>query len=484
MAARFNGRRFGMGLNAAVSVLLAAVLVLMVHYISGKHWLRVDLSRSQYYGLSEGTLHLLENLESEVKMIVLAGSEHDLARDARILLREYEHASPRVQVEYVDPNRDLARTRELAVKYFVERSDIVILIAGDRRKIVALDELADYDYSPAESGLPRKMAAFRGEQAISSALQSLAAMQDPVVYFLAGHGEARIDSYDQYFGCSIIARTLRRENIQARTLAFEEGAGVPVDCAVLIVAGPSRRLARVEINMIKTYLANSGRLLLMLDSGVETGLEEMLAGWSVLLANDRVVGTTLTGRELVISEYGDHAITRHLDNVRTVMNVPRSVRPAVTDDPAGTRAADKPLLTVLATSSPKGWAEMTLDQNPPVFDDEIDRSGPIPVAIAVEMGALKGVDVELKSARMVVLGDSSLVSNGALLAGYNTGFFIGALNWLLERGSSLDISPKRPVALRVMMTLAQARLACWVVAVAVPAAVLIIGFVVWVVRRR
>ncbi len=473
-----------MAFNAGASVLLAAVLALMIHYISGKHWARVDLSRSQYYGLSDGTLHLIESLESDVEMIVLAGSEHDLARDARILLREYEHASPRIRVEYVDPNRDLARTRDLALKYFVEKSDIVILIAGNRRKIVSLDELADYDYSPAESGLPRKIAAFRGEQVLSSAIQSLAAMQDPVVYFLSGHGEARLDSYDQYFGYSIIARMLRRENIQVRSFAFGEESVVPPDCSALVVAGPSKPLARAEINMIKTYLSNSGRLLLMLDSGVETGLEDLMGEWGLLLASDRVVGTTLTGRELVISEYGDHEITRRLDNVRTVLNVPRSVQPATTDESDGARAADKPLLTILASSSPRGWSEMTPDQNPSVFDAGVDHSGPVPVAVAVERGALQGVEVELKSTRMVVIGDSSMVSNGALLAGYNTGFFISALNWLLERGSSLDISPKRPVALRVMMTLAQARLACWLVAVAVPAAVLIIGFVVWVVRRK
>ncbi len=483
MTTRFSGKRFSVGVNAGASLLLAAALALMLNHISSKHWLRMDLSRSQYFGLSEGSVRLLQNLESDVDVILLAGSEHGLARDARILLAEYGHASNRIRVEYVDPNRDLSRTRELALDHYVDSSDIIILISGSRRRIVSLDELADYDYSSADAGLPIRIAAFRGEQVISSALQSLAAMQDPVVYFLSGHGEARIDSYDQYFGYSIIARMLRRENMQVRSFSFDDNAGVPADCAVLVVAGPSKRLARSEVDMLGSYLANAGRLLLMLDSGTETGLEDMLTEWGLLLADDRVVGATLTGRELMVSEYGDHEITRYLNNTRTVMNVPRSIRLAAPDEYDGAAAADRPLLTILASCSSRGWAEMTPDQNPPVFDPGIDHPGPVPVAVAVEMGALHGVDVELKSTRMVVLGDSSMVSNGALLAGYNTELFISALNWLLERRISLDISPKQPVVLRVMMTLAQARLACWLVSVAVPAVVLCVGCLVWLVRR-
>ena len=204
------------------------------------------------------------------------------------------------------------------------------------------------------------------------------------------------------------------------------------------------------------------------------------------LAKDVVVGLTLTGRELVVTRYGDHPITRNLGKVATTFYMPRSVEPLAPKHVAQSVQADKPRVAVLASNTRDGWAELDLNQNPPKFDAGVDRPGPVPVAVAVEKGPVRGIEVEIKPTRMVVVGDSYFVSNGALRGGSggNLDLFMRALNWLLERESLAAIAPKIPGELRLDMSRKQMRTTFLIIVGGVPAAVALAGFVVWLKRRR
>lgn len=486
MAFRLATKRWAMGFNAGMAVVFAALLVVMVNYLSYQYRFRIDLSQADYFTLSPATTSLLEHLPADVNVVVFLSPSHDLYRDIRHLFNEYEHASNRIHIEYVDPNRDLARTKELALKYGITESDVVVFDSDEKRKIVSVKEIADYDVTPMMSGRPKRMTSFRGEQMFSSAIQSLTQAPSPAVYFLVGHGERQIDNYDQYTGYSIIARSLLRKNMQVSSLQLRNVSAIPGDCKALVVAGPSKRLSRAELDMIESYLDKSGRLFLLLDPGTMTGLDGLLEAWGVRLAKDVVIDgkLTLTGREMLVIQYGSHPITAHLDNITSIFHLPRSVQPLVSMTLSESKSADKPRVIVLASCSEQGWAEMTPDQNPPTFDSGVDRSGPIPVAVAVEKGILGDMDVEIKPTRIVVIGDSAIVSNGALLAGYNPDFFISALNWLLEREDVFDIAVREPATLRVIASRGQIRAIYWMIVVAIPGTVALLGLVVLFVRRK
>ena len=146
--------------------------------------------------------------------------------------------------------------------------------------------------------------------------------------------------------------------------------------------------------------------------------------------------------------------------------------------------ADKPVVIPLALTS-EGWAEMNLNQSPPRFDVDVDRRGPISIAVAVERGSFSAIDMNLRPTRMVVIGDSDFVSNGALKtgAGGNTDFFLSAVNWLLEREALMAIAPKAPVDVRLDMDEKRARQAFAFMVVALPGLVALFGIFVWIKRR-
>jgi hypothetical protein len=481
---RHRGRRLATGLNVLVAVGLAVTAVVLVNLLSSHFFRRWDISQTGRYRLSARSLALVRSLGAPVAVTVFMQRNQPLYDEVRNLLEEYRYAagfvSPsRLKLEYMDPDRDLARSRDLAARLDIRQPNTIVFEAGGRRKFVEAKDLVEVEYALRDGAtVDKKITAFRAEEVFSSAILNVSEAAVPVVYLLTGHGEHDALDYTEPLGYSSIARIVRRDNIELKPLRLDQ-RGIPQDAAAVVVAGPERRLAVPELDLIRGYLGRGGRVLALLDPGAHTGLEAVLADWGVKLSPDVVVGLTLTGRELLISDYGDHPITRHLNRAATLFYRPRSVEAAV----AGT-GADKPLVTPLALTTTEGWAENDLKQQPPKFDAATDRRGPIPVAVAVTKGS--GDNVALRPTRLVVVGDSVWVGNGALAAGSgaNADLFMNALNWLIERDTVLAIGPRRPQVWSLDLDRSQLRLVYGLVVGAIPGLFAVLGALVWLRRRR
>jgi ABC-type uncharacterized transport system involved in gliding motility auxiliary subunit len=457
----------------------------MVNYLSYNHYRRADWSRQKYYTLSDKTKGLLGGLTNRIDVMVFLSPQSGVYDEVRNLLRQYEYECPQIEVEWVDPNRNLARTEELSRKYEIDphADGLIVFDHAGRTKFVDEGDVMLRDVSMAQLSEGLQDVAFQGERVFSSAIQSITAAERLVVYFLAGHGERDIKSFDRGVGYSDIAKEIDRDYVEVKTLKLGEADGIPEDAAALIVAGPQRKLFQPEVDVIRRYLEESGRMIALLDAAVDTGLEPLLEEWGVRVRNDVVMdGTrTLTGRELFITDYGAHPVVRGLRGMTTVMYLPRSIAPlAAVENDVG--EADRPQVTELARSSPAGWAESNFEATPMKFEPGQDEPGPVPVAVAVERGPGKAIDVEIKPTRLVVIGDSDFLTNGAASGG-NMDLFMSSLNWLLEREDLMAIAPKPIEGMRLMLDQRQLTRLFWVVVAGLPGLVAVMGFVVWVRRR-
>ena len=492
---RFSARARGPAVAAAV--LLAAALAGMANYLSARHYALLDWTRSGYYTPSAKTCQMLAGLTETVNVVAFLRPDHELAADVRNVLNRYARESPRLKLEFVDPDRDLARAKELAMKYDLSEANTIVFEASGRKRYVPARSLMEYDYSPLLAGLPKRAVSFRAEELFSTAILSVAESKPPVVYLLGGHGEREAEDYRPREGYSSVARLIRRDDVDMRALRLGGSPSIPDDCSALIVAGPRTPVPPAQVDAIRAYLHRNGRVLLLLDAGARPGLESLLADWGVRAGNEkvvdkavlgvrvsesRVVGLALTGEELYVSRYGKHPITRRLRNVTTVFYLPRPIEPLALAEGSAPDSADKPRVTVLAESSPEGWGESDAEQKPPRFDPGADRKGPVPIAVAVEKVPAAGIDVELKSARMVVVGDSTFVADDCLVAG-NGDFFMSALNWLLERESLMAVAPKPPQGLAVTVSRKQGLLLFVVACVAMPGLGVLLGLGVWIRRK-
>jgi ABC-type transport system involved in multi-copper enzyme maturation permease subunit len=481
-------RRAATGWNACVAVALAALLTGMVNHLSVRHYVRMDLTTGSRHTLAERTLQILTHLPVPVQATLVGAASQPVCGDLLRVLQRYADVSPRVTVRHVDPDRDLMRTKELAQKYGLREGDVLILEAQDRYRIMPLKSIAVSRGGAAPPGITAD-----SEQIVSSAIHWITQPSFPVVYFAAGHGERDIKDFDRHAGYSEIARRIAQDGATVKLVTLGEGVAISNECAALIVAGPARRYASGEVAVIRDYLGRGGRALFLLDAGVTTGLEDLLGEWGVRLAMDRVLDQSVQGKrgagprsagEVYVSQYGTHPITRKLNGMITTFCLPRSVEPS---EPAQTLVnvtdrADKPRVTVLASSSAHGWADSDPDQTPPQFDEGYDRPGPVPIAVAVEKGVPAGINVEIRPSRIVVVGDSQFVSNGNLTGG-NSDFFMNAVNWLMDQETLITAAGRPHNVFDLRLDRKQKALAFMLIVMGIPALAGCLAGVVGIWRR-
>ena len=487
---RQRRRRFATGLNVCVSIVLAAILLVLVNYLSNRYYMHWDLSGSGYYKLSDKTCSLLASLKGDYCVVSFFRQSHELSDEIRNLLKEFKYEARKnsnlnLMVEIVDPDRDLERVKELKQKYDLTQPNCIVFESEGRTKYIEAADIVDYEVRISQYGVSQKMVAFKGEQVISSAIQSISQIKKPVVYFLKGHGERDVDDYGKNSGYSSLARIMSHDNIEARSFVLAAHGGVPKDCNALVIAGPDRKFSRDEIDMLSKYLERNGRIFFLLDPAVNVGLDDLMKNWGVRLCSGTAVGLTSTGRELWVERFGDHPITKNLKNITVMFYMPRGVEPLAAPETANIVQVDKPRVSVLASNTEDGWLETNLNQNPPKYEPGIDMPGPISVAVAVEKGSIGGIEVELRPTRMVVVGDSYFVANGPLKTGIggNVDFFMSALNWLLEREALMAIAPKIPGELHLALSGKQRRTVYFIITGGAPGIAAFMGILVlW--RRR
>ncbi len=476
-------RRWSVAVQTAVALGLAAAVAAMLHYLALRHHARADWSQARYFSLSDKTRSLLAHLTNSVEAIVLFQKGHALLPQVEPLLREYQYAARRLAVRRVDPERDVAATQDLARRFSLTEVNVVVFTSEGRWKTVTIRDIADYDYTPVQRNQPPLLRAFKGEQAFTSALNELLYARTPVVYFLAGHGERPVDSFERGAGYAELVRLLQQDNAVVKPLLLDEEKGVPPDAAALVIGGPTRRLPQPEVDLLGQYLQRSGRLIVLLDSGAHTGLEPLLERWGIRVGDDLVVdpARTLSGG-LLVSRYSLHPITENMRRIASVFYHPRSIEPVEEPGSAPAGNADRPHAIRFAFSSMTGWAESDPSQKPMRLDAGRDRPGPVGVAAAVERGPAPGLDMQIRPTRLVVFGDSGFVANGGIVSG-NADLFLSALNWTLDREELIAIAPKTPGQMKLDMTGRQLRVLGWVVIAGLPLILAVAGLLIgW--RRR
>lgn len=473
--------RLWITLNTGAALLLALAVTLMVNYLSFRHYYRADWSRAQLYKLSSKTTSLLESLDKPIEVTVFFQPGNVLYEDIHNLLREYQFHGNRLNIQWVDPDRDISQTEELAVKYQVKEPNVVVFDCEGRSKYVRADEIANVDKS---SGIDR-ITSFKGELAFSSAIQGVVQKTIPVVYFLTGHGERDMTDFDRRTGFSGAAQLITRDNIEVKPLLLSTEKQIPADCAALIVAGASQSMSSAEADIISVWLRRSGRLMVLADTGQTSGLEKMLREWGVLLRNDVVVDPerTLTGREVFVSAYSSHPVTAKLGATAAIFHLPRSVEPDATV--LKTASADRPKVTPLALSSKTSWAEAQPDQIPAKYDAGTgDLPGPVPMAVAVEKGDTAGLlDMKIRPSRLIIFGDSGFVSNSGLTGG-DISLFMSSLNWLLDREQLMAIPPKEMDDTRLKLSREKVRVLFWGTVGIIPLLAALLGTALWFRRRK
>jgi hypothetical protein len=482
--------RIQIGLNVLVQIGLILFLAAMVNYLGFEHYKRWDLSRDKKYALSDKTKRFLGTIKDEMRVTVFFGSTNPIGPDVQNLLTEYQYATKgRIDVENVDPERSLSRAKELFDKYkVVSDESLLILDYQGRNKTVKASEMAEVDQGNAMFGEQPKIAAFKGEQAITSAMIDLVEGKKNTLGYVLGHKESPLA---QNSPISVLKTFIENENIKFQEVNLFEVPAVPAEIKTIFIAGPQYDFSDREMKLLRDFWGKQGRILFLRDPAAKTPrLDAFLSELGVKVNDDRLMAMVQTGiqevarvRDVLAHFLPDNPVTRRLANVQVAFVGGAS---SLTLDPERGRASN--IRTQPIAQAEKGyWGEVDYNSNDETklqFDPARDHGPPLNIAALVEQGGSGDERVQMNSARMVVVTNATFVQDNAITQGQQALDFVSAsVNWLMNREQLIGIAPKVPKTLTFTLdqkALGTMRLLVLVLLPLIPA---VIGFAVWWQRR-
>ncbi|HEY5924041.1 MAG TPA: DUF4350 domain-containing protein [Kofleriaceae bacterium] len=458
--------------NRFAATALIALIAIFAGRLGGS--LRWDVSGRN--ALDPETVALLHELPSRATLTIvqptLGALEPIYDEVARVAARMAD-AGP-VTVRTADP-ATLPGGLEAAARIAgVSPADLashggVVVEVGGKRRVVDRVQLVSISRDAQGTAAVESIAI---EQAIAGAFAQLISSAPVTACATTEHGELPLDKTADDSDWRLVADRLRADGIVIESVTIDKG--VPPQCNVLVVAGPTTPLSPEEALAIQTFVARGGGLVVAAAARpvtaatttlAATGLEGLLAAEGLGLPPAIAVDPTLTLRELqgsllIFDGYAKHEINEGFAQARgTIWFQPRVVV---------TTGAAKPLVQATAAS----WGERDL-QNQPVKDLD-DIAGPVAFAA---VGAHK----------VVVVGSAESFMT-ALLAGSASAadlWLARAVRWAAGKPvPKVSVAARAPEQVRLLMTSSQRRAVTVLSIAGIPLAWLLIGAALLIVRRR
>src|SRR5207248_9017971 len=187
-------QRLQIGLNILVQLVLIFFLITAVNWVGFRHYKRWDVSRDQKYALSDKTKRFLNSIKGKVRITVFFSPNTPISGDVASLLTEYQYtAKGKIDIENIDPQRNLSRAKEMFDKYKVVSDESLIVIDYEgRNKTVKASEMAEIDQGGMAMGEGPRVTAFKGEQSITSAIIDLVEGKKNTIGYVTGHKEPSV----------------------------------------------------------------------------------------------------------------------------------------------------------------------------------------------------------------------------------------------------------------------------------------------------
>ena len=371
-----NGRVFRNGLYSTAILAAAIVLAVLVNLLVGaipSKYTELDLSEAKMYTLSDSSRKLVQGMDQDVTIYYLCetGSEDAILTK---LLDHYAEESSHLRWEQKDP----ALYPTFAAQYGASdtAAGSLIVVSGDDSVVLDAADLYEYDYSDYYTTGSANVT-FGGEKQITSAIYKLTAAEESHVYYTTNHGEQA--------PTSSLTEALEAQNLDLQPLDLLTST-IPDDCSLLIINAPASDFASDglvdEISQLQAYLENGGKVLLTTSAFTDTpNLDAVMAQFGLAREPGLVVegdaGHALYGYPYsLFPDYGTTEESTALNGVNKGSHVMLSVAQGITVTETDGVAAE-PLLN----TSEDSYSKADLDENTSSEKGAGDVDGPFPLAV-------------------------------------------------------------------------------------------------------
>ena len=442
---------------ASVYIIVVIAAIVVANVLADRHNKSFDATSNKRYSLSDQTSKIVKGLKQDATITYFNQGTH--FREGKDLLDQYANLSPKIRVEYVDPDKDPQLARE----------------AGVRNLGTAVVQV----------GSKKEEAKSMTEEGITGAFIRDLKSTTRTICFVSGSGEHQLESSDRE-GMSRFKELLTKDNYESKTIDLLAKAEVPADCTTLVVAGPSRNYEQPQVDAIKKYVEAGGRAFFMLDAPLKMGRSEIadndalasvLQSWGVTLNKDLILDLNPIGQiaglgpqVALVTNYGTQPIVSEMKGTATGFPLSRSME---------IKNTERTNVQKLFDSSSSSFATSDLNSAQVNIRDPKNKKGPLTIAAAGTYSTAK----DNSQGRFLAMGSSSWAANGFINFNGNSDLALNAINWLASDEDLISIRPKQPEDRRITMTKSQLN---WVRATSqflLPLVVVAAGISVWWKRR-
>lgn len=442
---------------ATVYIVMILAAVVIANVLADRYNKSYDATSNKRYSLSEQTAKIVNGLKQDATITYFdQGTRFQHAKD---ILDQYANLSPRIHVEYVDPDKKPQEARQAGIK--------------------------NYGTAIVQIGAIKEEAKSLTEEGITGAFIRDLKNNTRTVCFVTGSGEHQIEDTERG-GYSHFKELVAKDNFEAKAIGLLQKAEVPGDCTVLVVGGPTRDYPQPEVDAIQNYVQEGGRALLMLDPPLKIGRSEiadndaltnLLQSWGVTLNKDLILDLNPIGQMVglgpqvaLVTSYDTQPIVSGMKGTATGFPLSRSI---------AIKNGDKTTVQKLFDSSATSLATSNLSSPAINTNDPKNKKGPLTIAAAGTYASSKPDS----QGRFVVVGSSSWPANSFLSFNGNSDLALNTIDWLSSDEDLISIRPKEREDRRVTMTRAQLNWVRTTSQFLLPLAVVVAGVSVWWRRR-
>jgi hypothetical protein len=496
--------RWGLGTLSLIQIVLFAILLLALNYLSATHFSRKDLSREANYTLSPSTTRYLEGAavrgrEKPMKWIMAYRRSAPFYERVRAIAEEYSrHSHGKIQLEIVDPLRGSDRAQEVTAAYGIPLTrDLIIMdartdegpvssqdaegnnILSPHVKLIVADDMAVFTMADRQ----RKISGFQGEDILTARLVESIEGRSRKMLFLAD--KSRLDAEGENSPLASLDHTLQFQNVEMTGITLSGLSEIPADAEGIALVAPKYDFTDEEIAVLERYWNRPrAAILVLLKAGdAPPKLRAFLRGNGITPRRDRVMTVTdkkridTTARGFFTSGV---PFTQDLAGQATAFEGASSsleVREGAEDlmtrqiNPIG-----------LIQAAPEFWGETKFGGKEIAFDETEDHKDSLFLAASVSRGAASDDRFAAETSRMVVISSTDFLESKQQRA-ENIDFLASSVNWLMDRQALSGIGPRSLGTYKLPILDAQVSFINRVNLFFLPGFLILIGGFIWSSRR-
>lgn len=459
-------------------VVIVIAIAIVINLVAGQlpdNVKNIDISSNNLYDISSVSTKMLKKLDKKVDLKVIA--EQDSV-DTRIktFVKKYAALSGKVKVEWVDSVLHPSVLKE----YNTDGNVIVVSCeATGKSTTISFSDIIQSDYYSYYTTGSASESSFDGEGQLTSAINYVTSEETSKIYRTSGHGESTFSSS--------VSDLLTKNNLETEEINLSMNPKIPDDCDLLFLYGPTSDITEDEKTILENYLNDGGKVYLILgDTTSDTpNLNALMADYGLKKVSGYIADTQRCYQGNYYAIFPQLSLSGDLgsgiSNQMVLLLNSLGMEKTNTDD-------DSLTVTPFMQTSDSGYAVTEDDQtqgqyilgavSTKTISDGTDSSDE-------ETNDTDESTADTKTARFTVLASASMISSDItdqLTTLDNLTLFVNSVTENFDNVSNVAIEAKSLSTEK--NTPMHAGAFSILVIFIIPLAILVIGFVVWMRRRK